>query len=68
MSELDHHEEPPLTSRERKEIREILEADRRMKWFWAGARRVSIWFAAFAGALSVGWNLLVEFVLHLSGK
>ena len=68
MSESDHREEPPLTSIERKEIREILEADRRMKWFWAGARRVSIWLVAVVGLLSVGWDLLVKFVLHLAGK
>ena len=68
MSESDHHEELPLTSIERKEILEILEADRRMKWFWASARRISIWLVAVVGLLSVGWDLLVKFVLHLAGK
>jgi len=68
VSESDHHEELPLTSIERKEIREILEADRRMKWFWASARLISIWLVAVVGLLSVGWDLLVKFVLHLAGK
>ena len=68
MSELNTHEEPPLTNKELKEIRSIIEADIRMKWFWASARSISIWLIAVIGALSIGWDALVKLVLHLVGK
>lgn len=69
MEELnEQNTERPLSDTELRELREILEADRRMKWFWASARRITIWAAAIAGSISVGWEALVKFVMHIAGK
>lgn len=66
MSEL--HNEELLTDAEIKEVRELLEANRRMKWLWSSSRKVLIWIAAITGTISVGWETLVKFVLHVTGK
>ena len=60
--------EPPLTDAEIREIREVLEADRRVKWFWATARRVAIWIGAVSGAILVTWEGLVKAVRHIAGN
>jgi hypothetical protein len=36
----------PLTEDELKAFREMLEADRRAKWFWALSRSIAIWIVA----------------------
>lgn len=59
--------EPPLTDAELREIRELLEADRRVKWFWATTRRIAVWVAAAFGAVAVTWDALVRAVKHLAG-
>lgn len=59
--------ERPLTDAEIREIREIMEADRRVKWFWSTARRVAIWVGAVSGALMVMWESLVKAIRHLAG-
>ena len=60
--------ERPLTDAELRELREVLEADRRMKWVWASARIGAIWIAAVAGTVSLLWDSLVRFVLHIVGR
>jgi hypothetical protein len=59
--------EPPLTDAEIRELRELLEADRRVKWFWAMSRRIAVWTAAAFGALAVSWDALVRAVRHFAG-
>ena len=60
--------EPPLNAHELIALRKMIEDERRMTWFWGGAKKVSIWLAAVIGAMSLGWDLLVRIVLHLVGK
>jgi len=60
--------ERPLNDAELRELREMMEADRRLKWFWATTRRIAIWVAAVAGTFSVGWDMVVRLVLHVTGK
>ena len=60
--------ERPLTDEELREVRRIIEADRRMKWLMATARITAIWIAAVAGTVSLLWDNLVRFVLHVVGK
>jgi hypothetical protein len=73
MGDEDYHgpgprrPEPPLTDAELRELRELLLADQRVKWFWAMSRRVAVWTAAAFGALAVTWDALVRAVRHLSG-
>ena len=62
------HHERPLTDAELRDLREVLEADRRMKWVWASARIGAIWIAAVAGTVSLLWDSLVRFVLHIVGR
>ena len=61
-------EEAPLTAAELKELRELMEADRRVKWLWAVIRRTVIWVSAVGGSIAVGWEVLVKMVLHSAGK
>ena len=60
--------EPPLTDKELREVREIMEADRRVKWFWATSRRIAIWLGAVFGGLVVTWDWLVRVVKHMAGS
>lgn len=60
--------ERPLSDGEIRDIRRVLEADRRMKWLMASARIGAIWIAAIAGTMSLMWDNLVRFVLHIVGK
>lgn len=54
--------ERPLTDEEIREIRAIIEADKRAKWLWANIRTVAIWIAAVLGALMLAWDSLVRIV------
>lgn len=49
----DKPSEPELTEAERKALRELLEADRRVKWLWASARTIALWITAAAAAGTV---------------
>lgn len=60
--------ERPLSNEELRDIRRIIEADRRMKWLMATARITAIWIAAAAGTVSLLWDNLVRFVLHVAGR
>ena len=48
-----HQHERALTDEELRELRGILEADRRMKWLMASARIGAIWIAAIVGTVSL---------------
>ena len=61
-------DEAPLTAEELKDLRELMEADRRVKWLWAVIRRTVIWVGAVGGSIAVGWDVLVKAVLHSVGK
>lgn len=61
-------DEAPLTAEELKDLRELMEADRRVKWLWAVIRRTVIWVGAVGGSIAVGWDVLVKVVLHSVGK
>ena len=60
--------EPPLTDAEIREVREVLEADRRVKWFWATARRIAVWIGAVSAAILVTWEGLVKAIRHIAGN
>lgn len=62
------HREAPLTDEEIREVREMLEADRRVKWLWAGARKVAIWVAAVVGALVVSSEFIVKVIKNIAGS
>lgn len=59
--------EPPLTDEEIRETRDMLLADRRMKWLFAAVRRLAVWVAAGVGALIVTWDALVKTLRHIAG-
>jgi len=60
--------EPPLTDEEIRETRDMLLADRRMKWLFAAVRRIAVWVAAGVGALVVTWDALVKTLRHIMGS
>lgn len=61
-------QERPLTDAEIREIREVLEADRRVKWFWSVTRKIAIWVGAVSAALIVTWEGLVKTIRHIAGN
>lgn len=63
----DPHREPEFTDAEKRELRELMEADRRVKWFWATTRKASIWIAAFLGAIAISWEAFVKLVRSALG-
>ncbi len=50
--------EPPLTEQERRDLRRMLEQDRRASWAWSTIRVWSTWIVAIVAALTVGWDFL----------
>jgi len=60
--------EPPLTDEEIRETREMLVADKRMKWLFAAIRRIAVWVAAGVGALVVTWDALAKAIRHIAGS
>jgi hypothetical protein len=60
--------ERPLSDSEIRELRVLMEADRRLKWLWKSIRVTAIWVTAVAGAVSIGWDMLIKLALHLTGK
>ena len=60
--------EPPLTDEEIRETREMLVADKRMKWLFAAVRRITVWVAAGVGALVVTWDALAKAIRHIAGN
>jgi len=60
--------EPPLTDEEIRETREMIVADKRMKWLFAAIRRIAVWVAAGVGALVVTWDALVKAIRHIAGS
>lgn len=60
------HDEPPLTNQEIRELREMLEADRRVKWFWGLMKTISIWIIAVGGAFTMTWGMLVKLITNAS--
>jgi len=60
--------EPPLTDEEIRETRDMLLADKRMKWLFAAIRRIAVWVAAGVGALVVTWDALAKAIRHIAGS
>ena len=60
--------EPPLTDEEIRETREMIVADKRMKWLFAAIRRIAVWVAAGVGALVVTWDALAKAIRHIAGS
>jgi len=60
--------ERPLSDSEIRELRVLMEADRRLKWLWKSIRVTAIWVAAVAGTVSIGWDMLIKLALHLTGN
>lgn len=58
---------PPLTDTEIREVRDMLEADRRVKWFWGKARTMAIWVAAVVGGIMVAWEGFVKLITAAGG-
>lgn len=50
--------EPPLTDSERREVRQMLEQNRRASWAWSTLRVWSTWIVALVAALTVGWDFI----------
>lgn len=63
-----HNHEPEFTDAEKRELRDMLEADRRVKWFWATTRSIAIWIAAVGGGLIMGWEWVVKLVKNAGGS
>lgn len=60
--------EPPLTDAELKEVRELLESDRRAKWLWSTLRTWSLWLGGVFGAITLTWDSLARVVKSMAGQ
>lgn len=57
--------QPPLTDEELKDIRNLLEADRRVKWAMAKVKAAVLWLAAVVGAFIFLSDAFVKFIKAL---
>jgi hypothetical protein len=66
MADLDSDEGRPLTQQEISEMRQMLERDKRVVWFWGTARVWATWIAAIGAAYVAGKTFLVDIVEKVS--
>lgn len=57
-----------LSDEELKEIRDMLQSERRVRWLWSSVRVWSIWIAGVFTALAVSWDFVINIVKHAVGK
>lgn len=58
----------PLTDKEIKEVRAVLEEERRVKWLKNSIKVGSIWVAAVVGGIMVFWDLTIRIIKEMVGK
>lgn len=57
-----------LSEEEIKEIRRIIENDKRARWLWASMRNIAVWIVAVIGGVSIAYESLGNAIKHLAGK
>lgn len=62
------NERSRLTDEEVKELRRIIESEKRMRWLWASLRNLAVWIVAIITAVTVGYGAIGDFIKHFSGK
>ena len=60
MTELETEDERPFTATERREMRQMLEREKRVIWFWATTRVWAGWIAALVAAYFATKSVIVE--------
>lgn len=58
----DTKKEPALTDHEIREIRSIIEENKRMEWLGTIIRKTAAWIAVVVGALVLLWDQLVRLI------
>ena len=58
--EEEHEQEKPLTQKELKEMREMLENDRRWKWLARSMRNIAGWIVGVGVGITFGYDWLVK--------
>lgn len=66
MTELDSDEGRPFTPLEIAEMRQMLERDKRVVWFWSTARIWATWIAAIGTAYVITKGFLADLLQGLS--
>lgn len=57
MSELESDAGRDFTPAERKTLRKMMEAERRMQWLWATFRVWTLWLFGLGGAVASAWAI-----------
>ncbi len=60
MTELETEDERPFTAAERREMRQMLEREKRVIWFWATTRVWAGWIAALVAAYFATKSVIIE--------
>jgi hypothetical protein len=60
-------QKPPLTDEEVEKLRELLEHEKRVRWFWSTARTWAVGLAAIIGGVTIGWDTIVK-IIRAAGK
>ncbi len=60
MTELETEDERPFTATERREMRQMLEREKRVIWFGATARVWAGWIAALVAAYFATKSVIIE--------
>lgn len=55
-------QEPALTDEERRELRRIIEENRRMEWLGTIIRKTAAWIAVVVGAMVLLWDQFVRVI------
>lgn len=64
--DLDDFDDKEFTPVERKRLRQLLEDDKRTRWFWSTARTWVIWIGGVAVAITATYTWLKDVVKFLA--
>ena len=61
----DSEDDDPLSRNEIRQLRHMLEAEKRAVWLSATIKVYSTWFAALVVALTLGWDFFKKIILTI---
>jgi len=66
-SEAKDSDAMPLSERELKDVRAMIEQDKRVAWLWSTIRTWATWVTAVGAAIVIGWDSFKRVFLALIG-
>ena len=56
--EREAEDDQPLTAKERRKLRDMIQRDDRAAWAWSILRTWALWISAMVAGITVGWEFI----------